>query len=299
MQYFIFIISFIFGSVIGSFLNVLIYRLESFDKLRTGQDENGEEGSKKQKWLKSIFFGRSRCPHCKHQIRWYDNVPILSFLILRGKCRDCHSEISFQYPLVEAATGILFITIFNFIRQPADLISNFQFADGVILVYLFVVFSGLFAILIYDFKHYIIPNKILYPLILFVLAFSFLSFLNRNSFRNLKLEIVNFESWQGIALSLLIPIFFLSLIIISRGHWMGMGDVKLALFMALFLGWPNIIVAIFLAFWLGTLVSLPLLAFGKKGLKSQIPFGPFLIIGTFVAFFLGEQIIAWYLQIAF
>lgn len=161
-------------------------------------------------------------------------------------------------------------------------------------MYLLATFSGLFAILVYDFKHYIIPNKIIYPLIALVLGFGIL-----NLFGNWNLKIENFNSWQEIILSLLIPLFFLFLIVISKGKWMGMGDVKLALFMALFLGWPSVLVAVFSAFWLGTLVGLPLVIFGKKKMQSQIPFGPFLIIGTFIAFFWSSQIIQWYLSISY
>lgn len=286
---FAYVFIFILGAAIGSFLNVLIYRLESFDKLETGDSERRKAKSEKYKIIKSIFWSRSFCPRCGHQIRWYDNIPLLSFLILRGKCRDCQGRISWQYPLVEAATGILFIAIFNFklLILKEFLISNFQLADWVILAYLFAVFSGLFAILVYDFKHYIIPNKILYPLIILASGFGVFNVFQFSIFK-----------FQEFILSLLIPLFFLSLIIISRGRWMGLGDVKLAVFMALFLGWPNILVAVFGAFWLGTIVSLPLLFLGKKGFKSQIPFGPFLIIGTFIAFFWGEGIISWYLGLA-
>lgn len=286
MQYFIFIISFIFGSVIGSFLNVLIYRLEA-------------SKSPNYRGSASIVGGRSYCPHCKHQIRWYYNIPILSFMILRGKCRDCHSKISFQYPLIEFSVGILFIIIY-FLTEARitnqelkrECFNIFLLLDScfLILVYLLTVFSGLFAILVYDFKHYIIPNKILYPLIALVVV-SNLFQVSMPTGRQVSF------SHQQFVLSLLIPLFFLSLIILSKGKWMGMGDVKLAFFMALFLGWPNILVAVFAAFWLGTLVSLPLLMFGKKGLKSQIPFGPFLIAGTFLAYFWGGQIIAWYFRL--
>lgn len=291
--YYIFI--FLFGISIGSFLNVLICRLE--------ESENPNYRSST-----SIVGGRSYCPHCRHQIRWYDNIPLFSFFILAGKCRDCRGKISWQYPLIELAMGLLFLIIFNFLRQPADSIINFQtvcfgfdffqvscFKFHVSLLYLFIVFSGLFAILVYDFKHYIIPNKILYPLIVLALGFGVFNLFQVSMPTGRQASF----SPQSFVFSLLIPLFFLSLIIISRGKWMGMGDVKLSFFMALFLSWPNIIVAIFLAFWLGTLVSLPLLIFGKKGLKSQIPFGPFLITGTFIAFFWGERIIVWYLQIAF
>ena len=290
-----YIILFLLGSAIGSFLNVLIYRLEESEKRKT---QSEKEDSNYQGSI-SIVLGRSYCPNCKHQIRWYDNIPILSFLILRAKCRDCHEKISIQYPLIEIATGMLFLLIFNFqfsIFNKFSIINfqTIQITDWIVLMYLLATFSGLFAILVYDFKHYIIPNKIIYPLIALVLGFGIL-----NLFGNWNLKIENFNSWQEIILSLLIPLFFLFLIVISKGKWMGMGDVKLALFMALFLGWPSVLVAVFSAFWLGTLVGLPLVISGKKKMQSQIPFGPFLIIGTFIAFFWSSQIIQWYLSISY
>lgn len=273
----LYFILFIFGSAIGSFLNVLIYRMEK-----------GE----------SFVSGRSYCPHCKKQIRFYDNIPILSFLVLRAKCRDCQQKISWQYPLVEAAIGILFVVVYSLSLSKSFNFENpsttLRFAQEII------VFSGLFAILVYDFKHYIIPNKIIYPLIALVLSFEILDFtfnFNLPAGRH-GLLTLNFFSWQYFLLSLIIPLFFLSLIIISRGKWMGMGDVKLALFMALFLGWPNVLVAAVLSFWLGTLASLPLLILGGKNMKSQIPFGPFLIIGTFIAYFWGSRMISWYLSVS-
>ena len=213
--YYLFI--FVLGISIGSFLNVLIYRIES---------PNYRSST-------SIVGGRSYCPHCRHQIRFYDNIPILSFLILRGKCRDCKGRISAQYPLVEIGVGILFIIgyflasklrITNYeLRSECfsfDFLNVSCFIFHVSWIYLLIVFSGLIAIFVYDFKHYIIPNKIIYPLIALVVVFNLF-------------QVSSFQSWQEIMLSLLVPLFFLLLIIVSRGAWMGMGDVKLAIFMAL------------------------------------------------------------------
>ena len=133
------ILVYIFGLIVGSFLNCVIYRLE--------------EG-------KSFLKGRSFCPDCKHTLSWQDLIPLLSFLILKGKCRYCKKPISWQYPLVELATGILFILILNFSTRPG----------GVIL---FVVSCFLIVIFVYDLKHYIIPDKIIYPAIAIALIFNF------------------------------------------------------------------------------------------------------------------------------
>lgn len=266
---------FVLGLSIGSFLNVLIYRLE--------ESEDSVDDSEKSKILKSIAVSRSHCRQCKKQIDWHDNIPLLSFIILRGKCRNCGQKISWQYPFVELMTGILFVAVYglsiNGLRFTVD--------NAVYLISLLIIFSGLWAIFVYDFKHYIIPNKILYPLILVVVALNLFT-----------LSATHYSFWN-LAISFSVPLFFLSLIIVSRGDWMGMGDVKLALFMALFLSWPNILVATLASFWLGTIASLPLLLMGKKGLKSQIPFGPFLIVGTFIAFFWGDEITRWYLRLGY
>lgn len=289
MDYLIIFILFLFGIAIGSFLNVLIYRLE-----------NGYP-------LHKVILGHSFCPNCKNEISWYDMFPVVSFFILRSKCRQCKEKISFQYPLIELITGFLFVGIYLLssrgyglgkesqatiysLKNNCSIFLNFNcYLANINLAYLLLVFSGLFAIFIYDIKHYIIPNKIIYPLIILSLTYGLLSI---------------FWPFLGIGLSLysIYAIlagagFFWVLIVVSRGKWMGMGDVKLAFFMGLFLGWPNILVALALSFWIGTLVSLPLLLFRRKTIYSQIPFGPFLILGVFVAYFWGEQIIKWYLKL--
>ena len=256
-------IVFIFGLAIGSFLNCIIYRLEK------------EEG---------FLKGRSYCPHCRHQLSWRDLIPLFSFLILKGKCRHCRQKISLQYPLVELATAAIFLSIFNFqfpiFNQFS--ISNFQFLN---LCFLFIISCFLIVIFVYDLKHYIIPDKIIYPAILLALIFNF-QFPIFNQFSIFKNSIL---SAFGAA------IFFLLIVLISKGKWMGIGDIKLAFLMGLILGFPNILVALFLAFFLGAIMGTGLLISGKKTLKSEVPFGPFLAVGTFAAFFFGQKIINWYL----
>lgn len=284
----VYIILFIFGVSIGSFLNVVIYRFEK-----------GE----------GIVFKKSHCVNCGKNITWHDLFPVISFFVLRGKCRYCGQKISWQHPLIEILTGLIFVAIY-FLWQKGvgmtaqswisvfEIKSNckavFDFGCYLIyanLIYFFVVFSALWTIFIYDLKHYIIPNRIIYPLIALALAFNIFS------------SYFSFLSGVDFSLSLVYAILvgaglFFFMILISKGEWMGMGDVKLAFFMALILSWPNILIALFSAFWLGTLVSLPLLVMKKRGLKSQIPFGPFLIIGTVIAFFWGERIVRWYISIS-
>lgn len=262
---------FLFGLAVGSFLNCVIYRLEV---------------------EKSFLRGRSYCPHCKHILVWQDLIPLLSFLILKGRCRHCRQKISWQYPLVELGTGILFLLIFI-----KFLTSGFQIPN---FLYYLIVFCLLIIIFVFDFKHYIIPNRIIYPAIVIALIFNLFAFgeeifskaehfqfLTSNQFLNFKYSVLS---------AFFAAIFFLLIILISKGKWMGWGDVNLVFFMGLFLSYPNILVALFLSFFTGAIIGTGLIILGKKQLKSEIPFGPFLITGTFFAFLWGQQIINWYLN---
>lgn len=240
------VIIFIFGLIVGSFLNCVIYRLEIG---------------------KSFLKGHSFCPYCKHELAWYDLIPVFSFLILKGKCRYCKKPISIQYPLVELTTALLFVLIFN----PQNLLNT---------SYLLLTTSFLIIIFVYDLKHYIIPDKVIFPAIVLTLIYNLLD--TNYLLLNTGLSAVGASA------------FFLSIYLISKGKWMGFGDVKLSFLMGLHLGFPNILVALFLAFFTGAIIGLILIAQNKKTLKSMVPFGPFLVFGTFLAMFYGEQIINWY-----
>jgi prepilin signal peptidase PulO-like enzyme (type II secretory pathway) len=238
---------FLLGLAVGSFLNCIIYRLE-----------------KNESFLK----GRSYCPNCHHTLAWQDLIPIFSFLILRGKCRYCGKKISLQYPLVELSTGILFVLIFN--------VAAFDLRT----IYYLIISCFLVIIFIYDLKHYIIPDKVIYPAIALTSIFNF-------KFLIFKYSIL---SAFGSAA------FFLLIFSISRGKWLGFGDVKLGFLMGLFLGFPKILVGLFFAYLIGAIIGIGLVLAKKKTLKSEVPFGPFLVTGTFVALFFGNIIIDWYLN---
>ena len=249
----VYVLIFIFGTIIGSFLNVVILRYN------TGN---------------SVFKGRSRCFSCGKTLRWYELVPVFSFLIQRGKCRKCKTKISWQYILVEMTTGLLFLLIFNF---------QFSIFNT---VYLWILASLLIIISVYDLRHFIIPD-------LFVWVFNFFAFFNVFGILNLefvwKLEIVN---WKLIGLNILGGLiffsFFASLWYVSKGKWMGFGDAKLALGLGWFLGFFNMIWGFAFSFWIGTVFSIFLLTLrgGKVTLKSKIPFAPFLVAGSLLSFFL-------------
>ena len=291
MQFFwLNLLVFLLGLATGSFLNCVIFRLA---------------GSA------SFLKGRSVCPKCKHQLGWKDIIPVASYIILGGKCRYCKRKISRQYPIIETTTALLFLLIFNgsaslttlslskgfqFLIFNQFLFFNFQTLAN--LAFLFTIASFLIVIFVYDLKHYIIPDKIIYPAIvitLFYRLFENLIIENWKLIENWSLKIENlmpslfyFYAAMGAAL------FFALIVLISRGKWMGVGDIKLAFLMGLLLGWPNILVALFFAFMAGALVGLAMIAAKKKTMKSEVPFGPFLVAGVFIALFSGNAIINWY-----
>lgn len=239
---------FVFGLCIGSFLNVVIFRLEKNESMG----------------------GRSHCPRCGHQLAWFDLIPVASFLMLQGKCRFCHEKISVQYPLVELATGLAFVLIF---------LCNSQ--NIIALCALLFIASCLIIIFAYDARHYIIPDIVLFPAI--AVTFFYQLFYHFNA---------QFFGYVGAAL--VAAGFFFALYSISRGRWIGFGDVKLAIVLGLLLGWPNIIVGLFLSFVAGAVWGIAAMIVGKKKLASQLPFAPFLILGTAIALLCGQVIIQWY-----
>ncbi len=236
------LIIFILGLLVGSFLNCIVYWLEK----------------KKRKNL----LGRSFCPHCSHPLGFFDLIPLLSFIFLRGKCRYCGRKISWHYPLVELLTGLVFLLIFNYYSAPGE------------VFFLIVVSSLLIIVFSYDLKHCLIPSKVVY-LGIIITFFKF-----------------NLLSGLGMAL------FFFLIWLVSKGKWMGFGDVELAFLIGLLLGWPNVLTALFSAFLIGAIMGLVLMIFEKKKLKSRLPFGPFLVTGAFIGLFFGERIINWYLSLA-
>jgi len=261
---FLSIFFFFLGLIIGSFLNCVIYRLGSGD---------------------SFLKGRSFCPHCRRKIFWFDLIPICSFLFLKGKCRHCGKKISLQYPLVELAAGLLFVSIFNF------QFSIFNFYQFISLIYSFIISCFLIIIFVYDLKHYLIPDKVIFPAIATVFLYRFFEFFNNN---------LDFQVFiSALFAAVLAASFFLFIFLISKGKWIGFGDVKLAFFLGLFLSWPNILAGLFFSFFFGALTGIFLIILKKKTLKSEVPFAPFLAIGTLLAFFIGETFMNWYFAFAF
>lgn len=269
MIFFISFFIFLFGLIIGSFLNCFIWRLH------TGES----------------MMGRSYCPNCRKQIAWHDNIPVLSFLVLRGKCRGCKQAISWQYPAVELVTAILFAAAFIIESGIMNyeswffldiIIHNSRFMLHVLRDWL--VIAVMIIIFIYDLRWYLILDKITIPAI-----FAFFAL-------NIFLGI----NWQNLLISGIIGggFFFLQLVI-SKGKWIGGGDVRMGVLMGVILGWPQILLALFSAYIIGSMFGLSLIAFKRKKMDSQIPFGTFLAIATIISLFWGEPILNWYLNLIF
>lgn len=245
---------FLFGLIIGSFLNVLVYRLKDAETL----------------------LGRSFCRHCKNQIRWYDNVPLISFVLLRGECRDCDTKISWQYPALELLTGILFALIGFFFFVPSDTVSILE------TLWLLGIVSCFLVIGAYDIRHMEIPlNMLIMSGLLTILFLMTHFFLVHEPFLVSRL-------WYGILGGIAVGGFFFLLVWISKETWMGWGDVWLGLVAGLAVGLPYVLPMLTLSFGLGACIGVSAIVLKKKGLKSQVPFAPFLVAGVILTFFLPQ-----------
>ncbi len=247
---------FVFGLFIGSFLGVVSDRVPN---------------------NKSIVFPSSHCDFCKKKLKWYDNIPLLSFVLLSGKCRFCNKKLSLFYPIIELVTGLMFVLISVQLNLSSII---YHLSSGNIIELLFYLFitSSLIAIFFADLKYEIIPSVVLYPAV----AISFLYIL-----LNTQYLIQN-----SLLSALSAFLFFLVLFFVTRRRGMGLGDVQLAFFMGLLLGFPKIVVALYIAFLTGGIVSFILILWGKKKLHgSTIPFGPFLVFGTFASLFYGNLLL--------
>ena len=246
---------FLFGLAVGSFLNVVIHRVPA-----------GE----------SIVKPRSKCPSCGTQISERDNIPVLSWLLLRGKCRHCSAAISARYPLVELLTALLFALVAWRLGLTWELPGFLVFTAGLIAL------SGI------DLDTFLLPKKVFYP-VLFA------------SGGLLLIAGVVERDWQGLreaGIGSLLAFVVLGAIHFAYPKGMGFGDVRLVALLGLFLGWLElgaVAVGLFLGFTLGSVVGVGLMILGRRGRKDRIPFGPFLAAGAYLAIFLAEPILDLYL----
>jgi leader peptidase (prepilin peptidase) / N-methyltransferase len=239
-------VSFILGLIIGSFLNVCIHRLPKNE---------------------SLIAPPSQCPSCRHPIRWRDNVPVISFLILRGRCRDCGHSISWRYPVVELANGIGYGLLV------------WRFGVDLQTVVYALLYSSLLVITFIDLDYQIIPDRITLPgMIVGLLASAVI----------LPLGFLN--ALIGLLLG---GALFYGVAVASRGG-MGGGDIKLIAMIGAFLGWKQALLTIFVGALAGSVIGLFLMAFKGKSRKYPVPFGPFLSLGAVISLFAGPAIWNWY-----
>lgn len=235
------------GLGIGSFINAAVLRINATESL----------------------MGRSQCPHCHHTLAWYTLIPVASYVVLRGACLYCRKPIAIHYPLVEAATAILFVVIgLLYLAQPLTMVV------ALITVALCV------AIFLSDYLFYTIPDAISLPGIVVVVIGQWLS---------------GVAWWQiGLGLAVGAGVFALQYLL-SRGRWVGSGDIRFGALIGAAVTWPNIIVALFIAYVSGALVAVPLLMRKRKTMQDALPFGTFLALACIITVLCGDFIVQWYL----
>ncbi len=255
----------ILGAIIGSFLNVVILRMN------TGRGLNG----------------RSGCLSCNKQLHWHELIPVVSFFALKTRCAGCKSKVSWQYPLVEISTALIFFGVF---LKQLPIIENVPVLGIIQLIFYLIIWSILVVIFVYDLRHTIIPNSLVY-------VFSSLAFV-------LTLITIPYDFWLkfpyyfDVFAGFIFFIPFFLLWFFSGGRWIGLGDGKLAIGIGFLLGFVSGLSAIILAFWIGAIYAILLMLVSRlniKGhnitIKSEIPFAPFLIIGTLILFFVPLDVL--------
>jgi leader peptidase (prepilin peptidase)/N-methyltransferase len=253
------------GVCLGSFANAAIWRL---------------------KVKKDIVRDRSECTHCHHKLAANDLIPVVSWLMLRGKCRYCHKKID-DNPLVELMVGVYFVA--SYLLWPVMLDSNYAVFDFSLWLLYGV---GLAILFVYDLRWYLLPDRVVWPLV----VLGAIDFIARGVSQHLSLSQFFIEA--VLALFVISGLYY-ALHLVSKGKWVGLGDVKLGIFMGLALGWQVGAVALFLANLIGCLVIIPGLLTGKLKRDSQVPFGPLLIIGFVIAGLWGQQLLDWYMNLFF
>lgn len=216
----------------------------------------------------SILFGRSKCPKCQKVLGFLELVPVVSYLLQRGICRGCRSRIPLQYLFVELSVGVLFALV-AVMREP---LSPIFFRDLVFL-------SALSTIFVFDFKHSLIPDKVVIPALVIALLWN-----------------LNFGMWNLVLAVSFGAGFFLIQYLVSKGRWIGEGDIRVGAMMGAMLGWPLIGIALLISYIIGGAFGVVLIVLRKARMKTQIPFGTFLTVGTAITLFWGSNILGWYLS---
>lgn len=271
-----YLLLFILGTAVGSFLGVVVDRIA------------GKE---------SIWKGRSHCDHCRHNLHALDLIPVVSFFLLKRKCRYCHEKLSWFYPVIEISTGIVYVAAGYFVFQASGFLLS-QPDYQLLSLYYFLLTGSLIAIFFTDIRYGIIPFKVvLFAFFINIIWFITLHFL---PFSQLEVQLLGL---QTNVLSIVLSAFgaggfFFILFIATKGRGMGFGDVIYAFLMGFTLGFPGVLLGLYIAFVSGAVISLLLVIMKRKKLKGgTIPFGPFLVLGTIVSLLWGNMIINYVVRI--
>ena len=286
-EFVVYVVLMLFGATFGSFAAATVWRLRA--RQLVADKAAGEPYDKKEyKHLNKIIAkpldDRSQCLHCSYKLRWYDLLPIVSWLLLKGKCRNCRKPIGWFEFLMEIGVAAYFVVSYAF--WPGGLETGLAIAHFVLWLIAGIIMTILFA---YDTKWFLLPDKLNVALAIVGVAI-------------VGVTAAETGDLTGTLLSALGSVAILSglygvLYFVSKGRWVGFGDVKLGVGLALILvDWQLALVALFMANFIGCLVVIPLLATKKLTRNAHVPFGPLLIAGTITALFLGQTILDWYLS---
>ena len=284
MEWLVYIALVLFGGALGSFAGASVWRLRArqlvYDQ-KHGEEVNKKELTKLKPLITELKNDRSHCLACGRSLRWFDMIPVLSWLALRGKCRQCKKHIGWFELLIEL--GLIAFFIISYILWPTELLGWIEITQFIVWLIIGVVLAMLFA---YDAKWYLLPDILNITLVVLGVVFVALSAVQGDAVQTVLSAIGSVGILAGL---------YWILHVVSRGRWVGFGDVKLGVGLGLILiHWQLALVALFAANFIGCLLVLPLLIIGKLKRQSRVPFGPLLIAGALVAFIFGNQIIDWY-----
>lgn len=286
MDFIIYLALVLFGLVLGSFAGASVWRLRArqlvTDKKNGEIVDHTEYTKLKQLAHQKVSKDHSRCLHCGYQLRWYDLIPLVSWLTLRGKCRHCHQPIGYMEPLIELGTALFFVL--SYVLWPYDLTTGLQIAQFILWLISGV---GLAMLFVYDAKWFLLPDKVNFAVIIIGLVNAVLMIIEAPDHIGALVNVIG-------SVAILSGIYFV-LYVISKGRWVGFGDIKLGLGLGLLLGdWKLAFIGLFFANLIGCIIVIPLLASGKLKRDSHVPLGPLLIVGAIIAKLVGVGIAEFY-----
>ena len=277
------------GLIMGSFAGATVWRLRarelSEDKAHHEDYDKVEYKQLSKLLTTKLSKDRSQCLHCSYQLRWHDLIPLVSWAMLRGKCRHCHKPIGYFEPLIELGVALFFVA--SYIFWPYTFDSWLVIARFIVWL---IAGVGLAILATYDTKWFMLPDKVNFTVIALALASATLAIFGSGNYGDSLINI-------AMSVAILSGLYYV-IYLISKGQWIGFGDIKLGLGLALLLSdWQLAFVALFAANLIGCLIVVPMMLFGKLKRDAHIPFGPLLIIGTLIAQLAGPALVSWYVGV--